>query len=272
MIHRQRFFRLLPLRRRSKALLVGWGWIAVAFQACAAVNAPDWAMQAAQMQVPAYGDDVSACVLLRQDTLSVDAAGHAVLYHREVRKILRPQGRPEAGVVVAYNKGSRVEFLHVWTVEPDGHVYAVKSKDIADVAEDAVAADVLFDDAHLQEATAIGADTGSVIAFEYKQALEPYLTTQLFDLQAGNLPALRQSVRLELPSRAAYQVAWKHLAPVAAVQDGENSWDWEIPAQPSVHREPLAPARQSLHAEMLLSYSASGATTQSGDWRNIGQW
>ncbi len=229
-------------------------------------------MQAAQVSAPTYEAEVNACVLLREDTLSVDAAGNAVLYHREARKILRPQGRPEARVVVAYNKGSKVEYLHVWTVEPDGHVYAVKSKDIVDVAEDATATDAIFDDAHLQEATAIEADTGSVIAFEYEQALEPYLTTQLFDLQEDNLPALRQSVRLELPPGAAYKIAWKHLAPVAAVQDGENRWEWEIPAQPAMLWEPLAPARQTLHAEMLLSYSASGETTQSGDWRNIGQW
>ena len=272
MIHRLRFFRLSQQQRPSKALLLGWVWIAVAFPAWTEVKAPNWAMLAAQVQVPAYGEDVSACVLLREDTLSVDAKGHAVLYHREVRKILHPQGRPKAEITVGYNQGSKMEFLHVWTVEPDGHVYAVKRKDIVDVAGDTATSDAVFDDTHLLEATAIGADTGSVIAFEYKQALEPYLTTQLFDLQEGNLPALQQSVRLELPPGATYKVAWKDLAPVVAVQDGENSWDWAVPAQPAMPWEPLAPARQSLHAEMLLSYSVNGAAMQSGDWRNIGQW
>ena len=229
-------------------------------------------MRAAQISAPAYGAEVKGCVLLREDTLTVDVYGHAVLYHREVRKILRPQGKPLAQVGVGFDNASKVNFLHVWTIEPDGHVYAVKNKDISQVAVDLVNSSTLFGDDHVEVATAVGVDAGSVVAFEYEQNLEPYRTTQIFDLQDGNLPAMQQNITLQIPAEVQYAVAWKNHAAIAPEKTGSSGWQWKIPALPAVEREPMEPARDTLHAEMLISYASDGQPPQSGAWQNVGQW
>jgi hypothetical protein len=263
----------LRLRPRTSAYLLLGGIIFFASQVHAKdEKAPDWAMQAAQISVPAYGSDVNGCVLLRQDAITVDAAGQAMLYHREVRKILRPQGKPLAEVNVSFDNASKVNFLHVWTIEPDGHVYAVKKKDIVQMAADLEDPSVLFGDAHVEGATAVGVDAGSVVAFEYEQRLEPYLTTEVFDLQQDNLPALQQTVTLQIPEGVPYSTAWKRNAAIAPEKTGADGWQWRIPALPAVEREPMEPARETLHAEMLISYAKGGQPPQAGAWQNIGQW
>ncbi len=266
MMQLRRFLRL------ANSLLLLFGMLVVIIPRAYAgePNAPDWALQAAQLTVPPFDRDVKAYTLLREDTISVDKHGRAVVYHREVRKILRPQGKPLAQVVVSFDAHSKVDFLRVWTIEPDGHVYEVKNRDVVEAGD--FEQDVLFADDRVKIATAIAADPGSVVAFEYQRKLEPYLTTDVFDLQEENLPSLQQRITLQLPPNAEYNVAWKYLAPITPKEISANTWQWEIHPMPAVKSEPMSPARRVLHARMLLSYFSSGLPAQAGEWKDVGRW
>jgi hypothetical protein len=93
-------------------------------------SVPEWVKAAiAQPQQP-YSPETSAVVLLDETTLTVGADGKAVEHHRHVVKILRPNGREDAIVHVAYDKDSKILSLHVWSVGPDGHEYAMKDNEI----------------------------------------------------------------------------------------------------------------------------------------------
>ena len=237
-------------------------------------KAPDWARNAMHIAVPVAtivaDREINAVVLLREDTLTVNAAGRGVVYHREVRKILRPQGKEFGTVGIAYDAHSKVEFLHVWTIHPDGQEFSVRNRDIVDYGESEWG--MLYVDDHVKKATAVAVEPDSVVAFEYQQKLQPYLTTEVFDLQENNLPVLQQRILLALPPGAEFTTAWKHHVTVTPNPLSDNSWQWEIAPLPAIRHEPLAPARRAARARMLLSFSIRGARIQSGAWKAVGGW
>ena len=95
-------------------------------------SVPDWVRAAAQLAVPHYPADTNAVVLLDDTTFTVSADGHAVEHHRRAVKILRPQGRNEGRVAVNFDGDRKLLALHVWSIGPDGHEYAVKENEIVE--------------------------------------------------------------------------------------------------------------------------------------------
>ena len=111
------------------------GTLAVAFCALPAEAAPkqsvpDWVREAAAKTLPTYAPETNAVVLLDDTIYSVAPNGQATEHHRRVVKILRPAGRDEGIVTVPFDKDSKVLSLHVWSIGPDGHEYAVDDKEI----------------------------------------------------------------------------------------------------------------------------------------------
>ncbi len=96
-------------------------------------SVPDWVSAAAAQKLPDYPADTNAVVLLDDTTYTVAPNGQATEHYRHVVKILRPQGRDDAIVAVPFDKDTKILSLHVWSIGPDGHQYALKDNEIVRV-------------------------------------------------------------------------------------------------------------------------------------------
>src|ERR1700739_2835747 len=95
-------------------------------------SVPDWVRTASQQKLPDYTPETNAVVLLDDITYKVAPDGSAIEHHRNVIKILRPQGRKEAIVEVPFDKDRKILSMHVWRLGPDGHESAMKDNEITE--------------------------------------------------------------------------------------------------------------------------------------------
>src|SRR5947209_6173389 len=96
--------------------------------AFAADSVPDWVRAAAAQKLPTYSAETNAVVLLEDTTYTVAPDGSATEHYRNVIKILRPQGREDAVIAVPFDTDTKILSLHVWSIDPAGHEYALKDK------------------------------------------------------------------------------------------------------------------------------------------------
>ncbi len=237
-------------------------------------SVPDWVREAATQHIPPYSADTNAVVLLDDTTYTVAPDGRAVEHRRRVVKILRPQGRDEAIIHVEFDKDTKILSMNVWSIGPDGHEYAMKDKDFADVgvpgSEDAFE----FEDDKFRIAHAPGADPGGVVAYEYEQRSRPFLTEKTWFFQE-DIPSLSQHFTLELPPGYTYGTVWAHHMPVEVANLEGRGWRWEMKDTPGIdlNRVPLSPSPDSLASRMTVHYAGPGlATATDGTWKSVGQW
>ena len=262
----------LVLRSASKFCL--FALTAVSFHSANASkdSVPDWVRTAAQQTVPTYSSETNAVVLLDETTLSVSPDGHAVEHHRRVVKILRPAGRENATVVVPFDKDSKLQSLHVWSIGPDGHEYAMKDNEMAIVTPPG--GGILYEDVQFKVANPPGRDPGGVVAYETEQRLPFYMTEDDWRFQDG-IPSLSQSFTLELPPGFTYGVAWAHHKAEPAIDLEKQRWRWDLKDIPAVdlHNVPMSPGEQALAGRMSVHYEAPGlANPIGGTWQSIGEW
>ena len=232
---------------------------------------PDWVRGAmAHPQTP-YAPEISAVVLLDETTLSVAPDGHAIEHHRHVVKILRPRGRDEAVVVVPFDKDTKILSLHVWSVGPDGHEYALKDNEIQEFGERG--GGVLYEDERYRVANAPGRDPGGVVAYEYEQRASPYIHEANWFFQ-DDLPHLQQSFTLELPPGFTYQAVWAHHPETKVVDLEHQRFRWQLDHMPPIdlERVPMHPAMSALAGRMTVHYAAPGDTAHLDTWQGIGLW
>ena len=237
---------------------------------------PDWVRAAmAQPQKP-YSPETSAVVLLDDTTLTVGSDGKAVEHHRHVVKILRPKGREDAIVDVPYDKDSKILSLHVWSVGPDGHEYAMKDNEIEDIGYPG--GDGLYVDDRQKVARAPGRDPGGVVAYEVEQRDAPYIRESTWVFQ-DDIPHLSQSFTLELPPNYTYQTTWAHHEQAKAVDLEHQRFRWELDQTPAIdfERVPMHPSTLALAGRMTVHYgpaagSPSATSAPLGSWQEIGVW
>ena len=236
----------------------------------AANGVPDWVKQAAAQTLPAYPSDTRAVVLLEETTLTVQPEGKSIEHVRRVVKILRPGGRSYGEIAVWFNRDSRLSYLHVWSIGPDGHEYAMKDNEI--IERSWQGGGVLYDDARAKTADAPARDVNAVIAYEYEQRVPFYESEDSFDLQES-IPKLKQSYILRLPPGWQYKTAWHRHAPIQPTETG-NQLEWDAAEMPALdlHDVPAAPSTKGLYARGIISYSGGGGPRSSGDWQSIGAY
>ncbi len=234
-------------------------------------SVPDWVRTAASQSIPSYSPETNAVVLLEQTTFSVAANGVATEHYRHVLKILRPQGREEATVVVPFDKDTKLVSLHVWSIGPDGHEYALKDKDIVEYGYPG--GGILYEDEHYKVAKASAADPGGIVAYEYEQSARPYVNETTWFFQ-HDLPQLNQSFTLELPPGYSYSTVWAHHEPMKADDLERQRWHWEMKETPAVdlHHVLLGPSSMALEGRMTIHYGSSSSSETRGTWKNIGEW
>jgi hypothetical protein len=263
------------LGRRAAFFL---GTLAVALCALPAQGAPkqsvpDWVREAAAKILPTYGPETSAVVLLDDTTYSVAPNGQATEHYRRVVKILRPVGRDQGIVTVPFDKDSKVLSLHVWSIGPDGHEYAVDDKEIIEVGYPNEGP--LYEDLKYKAVRAPGRDPGGIIAYEYEQRARPYVNETTWFFQE-DIPHVSESFTLELPPGYTYGTVWAHHNSTQASDLEHQRWRWEIKDTPGIDLEHvlLRPSELSLAGRMTIHYGPPGSpdAAAQGTWRGVGEW
>lgn len=252
--------------------LFGFGLVQSALGSVKQDPVPDWVLAAAARQPPAYPSDTDAVVLLDDLVYTVAPDGTAVEHSRHVVKILRPQGREYGIVSVPYDKDSAILSMHVWSIGPDGHQYAVKDKELTEFGYPGQGN--LFEDLKIRSANPPGRDPGGVIAFEYEQKMHPYVTEKTWFFQE-EIPRLSQSFTLELPPGFTYGSVWAHAEPLRPTDLEHQRTRWQIDDTRGIKLEhiPLRPAVESLAGRMTVHYTGPGIINATdGTWRGVGEW
>lgn len=234
---------------------------------------PDWVRTAASTQPAApFSPETDAAVLLDDTTVSVAPNGSATEHHRRVVRILRPQGRDAATVFVPFDADSKVLSLHVWSIGPDGHPYAIKDNEIAEAGFPGQGN--FYEDIQARIANPPGRDPGGLVAVEYDQRVRPYDTEQTWFFQ-GPIPVVTESFTLELPPGFTYGAVWAHHGASQVVELEHGRFRWEMHDVPAVElrHTPMHPAELALAGRMTVHYAAPGHTEAAeATWKGIGEW
>ncbi len=234
-------------------------------------GAPDWVHAAAAQHLPVYPTDTRAVVLLDETTLLVAPTGRASEHHRRIVKILRPQGRDEATVFLPFSNDEKLSNLHVWSIGPDGHEYALKDKEISEIGFPGQGN--FYEDIRARVVRAPGSDPGGIVAAEYDQALPPYLNQTDWEFQE-DIPSLQQNFTVELPPGFTYSSVWAH-HPAVTPADLENQrWRWTLAnvSPVDLRHDNFVPSAASLRGRMTLHFSGPGVHQVGDTWPGIGQW
>jgi Domain of Unknown Function with PDB structure (DUF3857)/Transglutaminase-like superfamily len=257
----------------SRCCLAGLFFALVATPLYAASGVPDWVRTAAHQTLPNFPETTKAVVLLDETTYTVAPDGSAVEHLRHVVKILRPQGREYGYPSVWYDKDSKVLSMHVWSIDPAGHEYALKDNEIQNFSppgEDGQ----LYSDEKARVADPPGRDPGGIVAYEYEKRERPYLAETNWYFQ-DEIPHITQSFVLVLPQGYSYTTTWAHHPQTDGIDLENHRYRWDMNNEPAIDLEhiPMRPASGSLEARMTVHYSGPGlAQPQEGTWKGIGEW
>ena len=243
-------------------LLIGAAW---APRASAAV--PDWLRQAAAETLPKYPDDTSAVVLLDEQVTTVNESGEITTLYRRAYRILRPEGRKRAAVVVYFDSDTKLTFLKGWSIPAQGKEYEIKEKD---AMETGLSSEILYQDTRYKVLTIPGANPGSIVGYEYEQRERPYVFQETFWFQ-HDIPVHRARFVLSLPPGWEYQAHWTNHAPPPAT----GASTWELTDLPGVESEPSMPAWRALAAHVAVSYFPKDAGLREkslASWQDVGRW
>ncbi len=235
-------------------------------------SVPEWVTAAVAQPKGTYSPETSAVELLNETTLTVGTDGKAVERRRRVVRILRPNGRDEGIIVVPYDKDTKILSLHIWSVGPDGHEYAMKDNEVAD--EGYPGGGGLYFDERFKVAKAPGRDPGGVVAYEVEQRIAPYTHEATFQFQS-DIPHVNQSFTLEVPPNYAYVTVFAHHDAVKAIDLEHQRYRWEMNAVPAIdlERVPMHPSASALAGRMTVHFGPVGSTgAPLGSWQEIGEW
>ncbi len=232
---------------------------------------PDWVIQAAAVPTPSSAASAPAVTLLEDTLITVDASGQGTARHREVIRILKPQGR-EYGEVGAYSSSdARLLAFHAWSIGPDGHQYTVKDDEVREHGFDGYG--MLYVDERYREVTPPAADPGAVVAYESTQQLRSYMSEVSWDFQ-GNLPAVRSVFEVDLPAGWKHEPVWCRHAVQAEQEVAPGHYRWELDNVERIDRrdQPLAPSERALAGRLIVHYAASELPHGDALWTRIGDF
>ncbi len=266
--------------RRSNRASSGLVW-AVALGLCAVfpraarakkmLPAPAWAVAVAKTPTPAAAKKARAVLLSDQYRITVDRNNHAVERERWAVRILEPEGRGAARCSVEYSKDAKLVYFRSWTITPDGRQFQAMDSDFEDVGA-AGGRDMQFTD-RFRVLHPPGADPGAVVACESERHLEPYLSSEDWDIQLA-IPVVDESLELALPPGDHFAVSWSRHPAVKPVELPRGRLRWEIRNVPRLDLDNIhaVPAWDALAARMSVKWGDSAVNGVANQWRQIGQW
>jgi hypothetical protein len=234
-------------------------------------SVPQWVKDAAAEKLPTYPAETDAVTLLEEDTLTVQGPGRATEHYRVVIKILRPQGREYARLGTTFDKDSKINWMKIWTLTPDGHEYQLPDNQIENVG---FGGGNLYEDTKWRGGKAMANDPGAIVAMEYDQNERPYVTEDIWKYQS-DIPVVRTSYTLKLPPSFEYRAVWVRRDSMEPASIGPNQWQWALTDVPAVdvRHISLHPAPAAMEQRMSVHYFGPGVNMPfRGNWSSIGEW
>ena len=239
---------------------------------------PDWVLTAAHASTPDYSKTTMAVVLDDEETLTVQPDGKATVLKRRVIKILRPQGRGFATVVVPIDRDRKLRSLHVWGIASDGHPYTLRDNEILEISDNEYG--MLYVDLHAKVARAPAADPGAVVAYEYERTERPYVQEYSWNFQ-DSIPTLHSVFELILPPDWHYSVASRNAVAdrkddigVVTSQPAPGHYRWQLDRISGIDIEdvPMTPEFEAMAGRLVVRYSRDPQPTGDDRWTAIGNW
>jgi transglutaminase-like putative cysteine protease len=234
--------------------------------------APQWAIDAAKTATPDIARDAEAVILLDEYLITVDAAGHAVEREREVRRVLKPQGRRDWGSCVAgFSEDMHINYLHAWTIAPDGRQLQAMEGDVLEYGDTSVPVMLSTNKTRVAHPPAV--DPGSAVVCESEVTLPAYIQEKGWHVQY-RIPVVSESLEVDLPAGRAHTDTWRNYDAVKPAEVSPNHWRWEVRNVPALDLRDIhaAPHWGALAGKMTVQWGDAAVAGTDNQWRAIGQW
>ncbi|MFP5237160.1 MAG: DUF3857 domain-containing transglutaminase family protein [Acidobacteriota bacterium] len=258
---------------------LGRAWVAAGLLVAASVPGmarskhepvPDWGLAAAKTPTPEYAKDAAAVVLLDDYLETVDAQGRATERHRQVMRILKPQGRDNA-CTVAYDIDDKINSFRAWTIAADDKIYQAQDTDFTDVGmrENSVE---LFT-AKVRVAAPPAIDVGAVLVCESEELRAPYDREEDWHFQ-DEVPVVDAALEMDLPAGMKYAAAWHRFDAVQSTEPAPGHVRWELKDVPALRLRdiPSTPDWEALAGRMTVLWGDEAVAGTDAEWRAIGDW
>ena len=233
--------------------------------------APDWAVAAAAIPTPADAKDARAVLLSDSYLITVDSQNHAVERERWAVRVLTPEGRGRAHCMVEYDPDGKLNYFHSWTIAAGGHQFQAQDTDFRDLGD---GGDVdMQSNERFRVLNPPADDPGSVVACESERQLDPYLSSEEWQIQLP-IPVVDESLELVLPPGGHFAISWSRYAPIKPEETPDGHLRWEIKNMPALDLENLhaTPVWNALAARASIKWGDSAVNGIADQWRQIGQW
>ena len=236
----------------------------------AADSVPDWFRQIAHAPLPHYPEETDAVVLLDDETLNVKDNGEMYETHRRVLKILRTGGKRYGIFHASYDKDSKIEWMHAWSISANGQEFELKDKD---AVETTPYDDALYLDIHFRVMRPPAIEPGAYVAVEYQERRRPYAFNEKWLFQR-EVPVKVARFSVNLPAGWEYQYRFGNWAEKKPASTGNNNWSWEIDDIPGIEEERQMPSFGSLAGMMAVSFYSSSLSqaSRTDTWSEVARW
>ncbi len=233
---------------------------------------PQWGQDAAKTPTPAYAHDSATVVLYDEYVETIDAQGRATEREREAIRILKPQGRDNAGCHVSYDVDEKINYFREWTLTADGKVFQAKDTDFAEMGDQSgIPVELFTEKTRVVQPPA--ADVGATLICESEELMAPYMQEKAWFIQ-GAEPAVYEALELDLPEGRTYAADWHNQEPVKPVELAPSHWRWEIKDEHGLALRdiPSRPSAAALEARMTVQWGQAAVDGIDSQWRALGQW
>jgi len=238
----------------------------------AADSAPDWLRAVAHEKLPDYPADTVAVELLDELQTTVQENGSIDTRHRVAYRLLRPEAKDAYGFAsVQFDNETKVASFNAWTITADGHEFALKDKDSAEVG---LTTYEVFSDDKAKVQRFDEANPGSVVGYEYVQRNRPFIFEDDWAFQ-DKIPLRHGRLILQIPAGWEFSARWFNYADQKPQSLGGNQYIWEVNDVSAVETEPEMPPWIAVAGWVGLKYfprdPAMRART-TGTWSDLGLW
>jgi Domain of Unknown Function with PDB structure (DUF3857)/Transglutaminase-like superfamily len=234
---------------------------------------PAWLKQAAATNVPTYGKEVRAVVLLDESRKTVEEDGRIRTVDYFAVRILTREGRKEAVARAGYSTDfEKVKEMRAWLIRPNGEVKSYGKKEVMDIA---LAENDVYNEARLKVIPADDdADAGCVFGYEIATE-EKSVFSQFVWFFQHDIPVLLSRMTVTTPQGwRADGVTFNH-DKVEPVVSGA-SYTWELRNLPWIEREPSGPKLTDIAPRLAINlYPAAGKATPMrsfGSWKDVSRF